>query len=141
MSEALRLAKRAKGETSPNPMVGAVLVSDGSIIGRGWHRCAGLEHAEVNAISNAHQQGHSTRDSTMYVTLEPCSTAGRTPPCTKAILDAGISRVVFSATDPNPRHAGRALRLLKNKGVEVECGILADLSACLLYTSPSPRDS
>ena len=129
MREALRLAKRAKGETSPNPMVGAVLVSDGSIIGRGWHRCAGLEHAEVNAISNAHQQGHSTRDSTMYVTLEPCSTAGRTPPCTKAILDAGISRVVFSATDPNPRHAGRAFRLLKNKGVEVECGILADLSA------------
>ena len=129
MREALRLAKRAKGETSPNPMVGAVLVSGGKIIGRGWHRSAGLEHAEVNAISNAHRQGHSTRNSTMYITLEPCSTTGRTPPCTKAILDAEISRVVFSTADPNPRHAGRALRLLKRKGVEVEYGILSDLSA------------
>ena len=86
MREALRLAKRSKGETSPNPMVGAVLVSRGKIIGRGWHRRAGLEHAEINAISNAHRLGHSTRNATMYVTLEPCSTTGLTPPCTKACL-------------------------------------------------------
>jgi diaminohydroxyphosphoribosylaminopyrimidine deaminase/5-amino-6-(5-phosphoribosylamino)uracil reductase len=129
MREALRLAKRAKGETSPNPMVGAVLVSGGNIIGRGWHRCAGLEHAEINAISNAQRLGHSTRNSTLYVTLEPCSTAGRTPPCTKAILDAGIGRVVFSTTDPNPKHSGRALRLLNSRGVEVEHGLLSDTSA------------
>ncbi|MBK28732.1 MAG: riboflavin biosynthesis protein RibD [Verrucomicrobiales bacterium] len=128
MREALRLAKRSKGETSPNPMVGAILTKRGSIIGRGWHRCAGLEHAEVNAISDAKRLGYSTRNATLYVTLEPCSTSGRTPPCTKAILDAGICRVVCSSTDPNPDHSGVAFRYLKRKGVEVEYGLLSDAS-------------
>ena len=133
MREALRLAKRSKGETSPNPMVGAVLVSRGKIIGRGWHRRAGLEHAEINAISNARRLGHPTRNATMYVTLEPCSTTGLTPPCTKAILDAGIGRVVFSATDPNPKHAGAASRLLKRKGVKVDHSLLSDKSSELNF--------
>ena len=85
MREALRLAKRAKGETSPNPLVGAVLVRRGRIIGRGWHRRAGLAHAEVNAIEDAVKNGHSTRGATLFVTLEPCSTRGRTPPCLSLI--------------------------------------------------------
>lgn len=126
MREALRLAKRAKWETSPNPMVGAVLAKRGEIIGRGCHRRAGLPHAEVNAIADAKRQGHSLGNATLYVTLEPCSTTGRTPPCTQAILDAGISRVVVAATDPNPDHAGRAFRQLKRKGVKVEHGLMAE---------------
>ena len=126
MREALRLAKRAKGETSPNPLVGAVLVRRGRIIGRGWHRRAGLAHAEVNAIEDAVKNGHSTRGATLYVTLEPCSTTGRTPPCTQAIVDAGIDRVVVAATDPNPSHAGRAFQKLRRNGLTVEHGLLAD---------------
>ena len=129
MREALRLARRAKGETSPNPLVGAILVRRGRIIGRGWHRRAGLPHAEVNAIKDATRNGHSTRNATLFVTLEPCSTTGRTPPCTQAILDAGISRVVVAATDPNPNHAGRAFQKLRSKGVAVKRGVLADRSA------------
>ena len=126
MREALRLAKRAKGETSPNPLVGAVLVRRGRIIGRGWHRRVGLVYAEVNAIEDAVKNGHSTRGATLYVTLEPCSTTGRTPPCTQAIVDAGIDRVVVAATDPNPSHAGRAFQKLRRNGLTVEHGLLAD---------------
>ena len=126
MREALRLAKRAKGETSPNPLVGAVLVRRGRIIGRGWHRRAGLAHAEVNAIEDAVKNGQSTRGATLFVTLEPCSTRGRTPPCTQAIVDAGIDRVVVAATDPNPSHAGRAFQKLRRNGLTVEHGLLAD---------------
>src|SRR5207253_9417502 len=106
MRLALRLAKKAYGKTSPNPMVGAVLVKDGKIIGRGWHRRAGLPHAEIEAIQNARRLGHPTKDATLYVTLEPCCTYGRTPPCTEAIVAAGIRKVVVGAVDPNPRHAG-----------------------------------
>ncbi len=129
MRDALRLARRARGETSPNPLVGAVLVKRGNIIGRGWHRRAGLPHAEVEVIADAKRKGNPTKGATLYVTLEPCSTSGRTPPCTHAIIRAGISRVVVAATDPNPEHAGRAFRLLKRKDIAVEHGLLAEKAA------------
>ena len=125
MRGALRLAKRAEGETSPNPLVGAVMARRGKIIGHGWHHRAGLPHAEVEAIADAKRKGNPTKGATLYVTLEPCSTSGRMPPCTRAIIGAGISRVVVAATDPNPEHAGRAFRLLKRQGVTVEHGVLA----------------
>lgn len=120
MRLALRLARRGFGMTSPNPMVGAVLVKSGKIIGRGWHRRAGEAHAEVEAFRDAERRGHSPRGAALYVTLEPCCTHGRTPPCTDAIIAAGIKRVVVGATDPNPKHAGRGFRILKRAGIEVE---------------------
>ena len=129
MREALRLAKRARGETSPNPLVGVVLAKRGRVIGRGWHRCAGLPHAEVEAIDDAKRNGHATEGASLFVTLEPCSTSGRTPPCTRAIIGAGISRVVVATTDPNPEHAGRAYLFLKRKGIAVEHGLLAEQAA------------
>ena len=129
MRDALRLARRARGETSPNPLVGAVLAKRGNIIGRGWHRRAGLPHAEVEVIADAKRKGNPTKGATLYVTLEPCSTSGRTPPCTHAIIRAGVSRVVVAATDPNPEHAGRAFRWLKRKGIAVEHGLLAEQAA------------
>src|SRR6266496_564813 len=112
MRAALRLARRGHGHTSPNPLVGALLVRKGQIIGQGWHRRAGGPHAEVEAIRDAHRRGNHTAAATLYVTLEPCSTHGRTPPCTDAIKAAGIRRVVAAATDPNPRHAGRGFKIL-----------------------------
>jgi len=129
MRLALRLARRGSGATSPNPMVGAVLVKGGKIIGRGWHRRAGLPHAEIEALRDAQKNGHSPRGATLYVTLEPCSTHGRTPPCTDAIIAAGIKRVVIGATDPNPKHGGRAFKILRRAGIEVVHGILADACA------------
>jgi diaminohydroxyphosphoribosylaminopyrimidine deaminase/5-amino-6-(5-phosphoribosylamino)uracil reductase len=119
MGLALRLARRGCGMTSPNPMVGAVLVKNGKIIGRGWHRRAGLPHAEIEALRDAQKRGHSAKGATLYVTLEPCCTHGRTPPCTEAITVAGIRRVVAGTTDPNPRHAGRAFKILRRAGIEV----------------------
>lgn len=131
MRLALRLARRGLGCTSPNPMVGAVLVRRGEILGRGWHRRAGAPHAEIEALRDAARRGHDARGATLYVTLEPCSTHGRTPPCTDAILAAGLQRVVVGATDPNPRHAGRAFALLRRAGLEVTAGVLAEESAAL----------
>ena len=122
---ALRLARRGYGATSPNPMVGAVLVKNGEIIGRGWHRRAGLPHAEIEALRDAQKHRHNPKGATLYVTLEPCCTQGRTPPCTEAIIAAGIKRVVAGATDPNPRHAGKGFEILKRAGIEVVHGILA----------------
>lgn len=119
MRLALRLARRGYGATSPNPMVGAVLVKRGKIIGRGWHKRAGGPHAEIETLRNAQQLGTSPRGATLYVTLEPCSTYGRTPPCTNAIIAAGIQRVVIGATDPNPHHAGKGFQILKRAGVAV----------------------
>src|SRR5436190_20756739 len=119
MREALRLAQRGYGRTSPNPMVGAVLVRGGKIIGRGWHRKAGLPHAEIEALRDAEKHGHSPKGATLYVTLEPCSTHGRTPPCTEAIVAAGLKRVVVGTTDPNPRQPGRGLRILKRAKLRV----------------------
>jgi diaminohydroxyphosphoribosylaminopyrimidine deaminase/5-amino-6-(5-phosphoribosylamino)uracil reductase len=126
MRLALRLASRGYGLTSPNPVVGAVLVKSGKIIGRGWHHRAGEPHAEVEAIRDATRRGHRTKGATLYVTLEPCSSQGRTPPCTKAIAAAGIRQVVVGATDPNPIHRGKAFVFLKRAGIEVRTGLLAE---------------
>lgn len=125
MRLALRLAARGAGQTSPNPMVGAVLVKRGRIIGQGWHRRAGEPHAEVEAIRDAERRGQSARDATLYVTLEPCCTHGRTPPCTDAIQAAGIRRVIVAAGDPNPAHAGRGFKLLRRAGIGLTTGLLA----------------
>ncbi len=119
MGRAITLARRSLGGTSPNPIVGAVLVRARKIIGEGWHRGAGLPHAEVEAIQNCVSRGNKPRGAILYVTLEPCSTQGRTPACTKAILHAGIKTVVVGAIDPNPKHAGRGLDLLIAAGVQV----------------------
>lgn len=124
MARALTLARRASGQTSPNPRVGAVLVRDGEEIGRGWHRRAGLPHAEIEALADAGRRGHSVSGATIHVTLEPCCTHGRTPPCTDALIRAGLSRVVVGAVDPNPRHAGHGLELLRQAGLTVESGVL-----------------
>jgi diaminohydroxyphosphoribosylaminopyrimidine deaminase/5-amino-6-(5-phosphoribosylamino)uracil reductase len=128
MRLALRLARRGYGATSPNPMVGAVLVKGGKIIGRGWHRRAGLPHAEIEALRDAQKRGHNPRGATLYVTLEPCCTHGRTPPCTDAIIAAGIKRVVIGATDPNPKHSGKAFKILRRAGIEV-CGLRRHVGA------------
>jgi diaminohydroxyphosphoribosylaminopyrimidine deaminase/5-amino-6-(5-phosphoribosylamino)uracil reductase len=102
-----------------------VLVRDGAVLGRGWHHQAGQPHAEIEALADARGRGRDPRGATLYVTLEPCCTQGRTPPCTAAIISAGIRRVVVGATDPNPRHAGRGFALLAEGGVAVEAGVLA----------------
>jgi len=134
MRQALRLAARGEGRTRPNPPVGAVLVRQESVVGRGWHRQAGGPHAEVEALREA---GPAARGATLYVTLEPCCTQGRTPPCTEAILAAGIRRVVAGAADPNPRHAGRGLAQLSAAGIVTECGLLE--SDCLDLIAPFRR--
>jgi diaminohydroxyphosphoribosylaminopyrimidine deaminase/5-amino-6-(5-phosphoribosylamino)uracil reductase len=131
MRRALELAALGAGLTLPNPRVGAVLVRGGKIIGEGYHRRAGAAHAEVNAVADAKRRGHAVAGATLYVTLEPCSTQGRTPPCTGLILREKIARVVFAATDPNPAHAGAAMRLLREAGVEISAGLLADEAVAL----------
>ena len=133
MQLALRLARKGFGATSPNPMVGAVLVKRGKIIGRGWHHRAGLPHAEIEALRDAQKRGENPKGATLYVTLEPCSTHGRTPPCSEAIIAAGIKQVVVGTIDPNPRHAGAGLKILRRAGIGVvrcnellegECNVL-----------------
>ncbi|MCS7063274.1 MAG: bifunctional diaminohydroxyphosphoribosylaminopyrimidine deaminase/5-amino-6-(5-phosphoribosylamino)uracil reductase RibD, partial [Methylacidiphilales bacterium] len=127
MKQALRLASRAKGLTSPNPTVGAVIAYKGQVVAQGYHRGAGQPHAEIVAIQNAHRAGYRNLSRcTLYVTLEPCSTFGRTPPCTDAIIQEKFQRVVIAALDPNPQHSGRALSLLKQGGIQVEHGLLAE---------------
>jgi diaminohydroxyphosphoribosylaminopyrimidine deaminase / 5-amino-6-(5-phosphoribosylamino)uracil reductase len=118
MRRALRLALRARGTTAPNPMVGAVVVREGQVVGEGWTQPPGDAHAEVTALRAA---GPRARGATVYVTLEPCSAHGRTPPCTAALISAGVARVVFGASDPNPVMAGGAIQLL-NAGIEVVGG-------------------
>jgi len=125
---ALALARRGTGTTSPNPMVGSVIARGNRIVARGWHRAAGQPHAEIEALRDAEKRGINTRGATLYVTLEPCCTFGRTPPCTDAISRAGFGRVVVGATDPNPRHAGRAFEILRQAGIQVDHGILS--AAC-----------
>ena len=126
MRQALRLARRGYGTTSPNPMVGAVLVKGRKIIGRGWHRRAGQPHAEIEALHDAKARGNNVRGATLYVTLEPCCTHGRTPPCTDAIIAAGIKQVVVGAVDPNPRHRGRGLRILERAGIATTRGVMTE---------------
>lgn len=126
MSQALQEAKIGIGKTTPNPPVGAVIVKDNLLLGTGWHRKAGMPHAEREAIADAiaRHGAQSLRGATAYVTLEPCSTQGRTPPCVQGLIDAGIERVVYACEDPNPAHAGRADNLLKGAGIIVEKGVL-----------------
>jgi diaminohydroxyphosphoribosylaminopyrimidine deaminase/5-amino-6-(5-phosphoribosylamino)uracil reductase len=123
MQRALELGALGKGTTSPNPRVGAVVVKDGRIIGEGYHRRAGEEHAEVIALRAA---GEGAMGAALVVTLEPCSTPGRTPPCTNAILEAGIAELVYGAEDVNPDHSGRGLRLLRERGLSVVGPVLQD---------------
>ncbi len=122
MRLALSCARRGEGHTRPNPPVGAVIVRGGRVIASGYHRRAGAAHAEVEALRAC---GAAARGATLYVTLEPCSTEGRTPPCTGAILRAGIARVVVGCEDPNPRHAGRGFELLRAAGVRVDGDVCA----------------
>src|SRR5262245_33551093 len=121
MARALQLAERGRGRTSPNPLVGAVVVSpEGVVVGQGYHERAGEAHAEINAIEAA---GNRTRGATLYCTLEPCSHVGRTGPCTHRIVTAGITRVVASVQDPNPVVSGRGFEYLRAHGVHVEIGV------------------
>jgi diaminohydroxyphosphoribosylaminopyrimidine deaminase/5-amino-6-(5-phosphoribosylamino)uracil reductase len=121
MARALRLAERGLYTTTPNPRVGCVLVRDGRVVGEGWHARAGEPHAEVHALRAA---GEQARGATAYVTLEPCSHHGRTPPCAHALIDAGVARVVTCMRDPNPQVSGRGMELLTLAGVRVEVGLM-----------------
>lgn len=128
MARALQLAANGRGYTSPNPMVGAVVAApDGRIIGEGWHRRYGGPHAEVNAVASVCDADRPLLcQSTIYITLEPCSHYGKTPPCAKMLVDIGIRRVVVGSEDPNPKVAGRGLQMLRDSGIEVICGILEE---------------
>lgn len=123
MGLALELAARGLGRTSPNPAVGCVLVRGGRIVGRGWHEAAGTPHAEAAALADA---GDEARGATAYVTLEPCAHFGRTPPCTDALIAAGVARVVAAAADPNPDVAGNGAERLREAGVEVSVGVMRE---------------
>ena len=120
MQMALDLAKKGEGFTSPNPMVGAVIVKDGKVIGKGYHKAAGEAHAEVNAIDDA---GALAKNATLYVTLEPCNHTGRTPPCTEKVITSGIRRVVAAMNDPNPGVKGGGLDYLKSRGISITVGV------------------
>lgn len=120
MDFAIRLAATTKGQTSPNPVVGAVIVKDGNIIGMGAHLKAGEPHAEIHALNMA---GEKSKGATMYVTLEPCAHVGRTPPCAEALIKAELARVVVAATDPDERVSGRGIEMIKSAGIEVIQGI------------------
>lgn len=121
MRQALALAARGVGATSPNPMVGAVVVAGGKVVGSGWHRRAGGPHAEVYALRQA---GALAKGATLYVTLEPCAHHGRTPPCAPLVVESGVRRVVTAMQDPNPLVAGRGFEILKNTGIEIVSGVL-----------------
>jgi diaminohydroxyphosphoribosylaminopyrimidine deaminase/5-amino-6-(5-phosphoribosylamino)uracil reductase len=128
MRQALALAARARGRTSPNPMVGCVVVKDGQLIGRGYHEKAGAPHAEVVALQEA---GAAAAGATLYVSLEPCCHYGRTPPCTQAIIAAGVRRVVAAMRDPNPLVSGRGAEELRQAGIAVTLGVLAEEASTL----------
>jgi diaminohydroxyphosphoribosylaminopyrimidine deaminase / 5-amino-6-(5-phosphoribosylamino)uracil reductase len=130
MRLALRQARKGLGKTSPNPAVGAVLVRDGAVLSTGWHRRAGGPHAEIEALS-ALPELESAAGATLYVTLEPCSTTGRTPPCVDAIIAAKIGRVVIGSIDANPRHQGRGLDQLRHAGITVTTGVLEEETGLL----------
>lgn len=129
MHLALDEARKADHRTSPNPMVGAVVVKDGEVVGSGHHRRAGEAHAEVLALDAA---GGQAQGGTLYLTLEPCTFEGRTPPCAPRVIDAGLARVVIGAADPNPRVSGAGIRQLRDKGIEVTVGVLAREAARLV---------
>jgi diaminohydroxyphosphoribosylaminopyrimidine deaminase/5-amino-6-(5-phosphoribosylamino)uracil reductase len=128
MQIALQEARKGVGKTAPNPPVGAVIVKNGDFLGQGWHRCAGMPHAEVEAIRSASEVhgADAVKGATAYITLEPCSTVGLTPACTSGLIQAGIARVVYACQDPNPHHAGAADKILNQAGIEVVSGVLKD---------------
>jgi len=128
MKMALELAARARGRTSPNPMVGAVVVKDGTVIGKGWHQRAGTPHAEIHAIREA---GADAAGATLYVTLEPCCHHGRTGPCSEAVIRARVARVVVAMADPNPLVSGGGIKRLAEAGIDVACGVLEQEAAAL----------
>ncbi|MCX5679556.1 MAG: bifunctional diaminohydroxyphosphoribosylaminopyrimidine deaminase/5-amino-6-(5-phosphoribosylamino)uracil reductase RibD [Candidatus Omnitrophica bacterium] len=128
MKTAIRLAKKAEGMTSPNPLVGAVLVKAHRVVGKGYHKRCGLPHAEVNAIRDA---GLKARGADLYVTLEPCDHFGRTPPCTGAIIKAGIKRVIIGIKDPNPVNNGKGMVRLKRAGIKIVTGVLGKEAALI----------
>jgi diaminohydroxyphosphoribosylaminopyrimidine deaminase/5-amino-6-(5-phosphoribosylamino)uracil reductase len=128
MARALRLAARGLYSTEPNPRVGCLLVRDGEVVGEGWHRRAGSPHAERIALNAA---GERARGATAYVTLEPCCHHGKTPPCTDALLESGVARVVVATEDPNPLVAGQGLAILRARGIEVRSGVLAEQARAL----------
>ena len=126
MRLALELAGRGAGHVSPNPMVGAVIVKDGKLIGEGWHEYCGGLHAERNALADCRKKRNDPQGATIYVTLEPCCHYGKTPPCTEAIMENGLSRVVFGAWDPNPLVAGKGIDILKKAGIETEGPVMEE---------------
>lgn len=128
MARALKLARRGFYTTDPNPRVGCVLVREGEVVGEGWHRLTGGPHAEIEALKAA---GERARGAECYITLEPCCHYGRTPPCTKALIQAGVRRVVVAMIDPNPRVAGQGLAQLRSAGIEVTCGVLEEEARAL----------
>ena len=123
MKRALTLARKGIGKTAPNPAVGCVIVKNGTIIGEGWHKRAGGHHAEVHALQMA---GDAAQGAVVYVTLEPCSHTGRTPPCCDALISAGVRRVVAGMSDPNPRVNGKGLQALERAGIQTSCGVLEE---------------
>lgn len=125
MQRALTLAARGMYTTTPNPRVGCVIVKDGEVIGEGFTQPAGQDHAEVQALKDARARGHDVAGSTVYVTLEPCSHFGRTPPCASTLIDARVAKVVAAMEDPNPQVSGRGLGMLRDAGIDVRCGLLA----------------
>ncbi len=128
MQRALRLAERGLYTTDPNPRVGCVIVRDGTVVGEGWHRRAGEPHAEILALRQAAERAAGA---TVYVTLEPCSHHGKTPPCADALADAGVARVVAAMQDPNPAVAGSGFEYLRSRGIDVESGLLEDAARAL----------
>ncbi len=123
MRRALALAEKGRGYVSPNPMVGAVIVKDGHIVGEGYHQRYGEAHAEINAIRDAHD---NTRDATLYITLEPCAHHGQTPPCVDAVINAGFRRVVVATADPNPKTNGRSISRMMDCGIQVDLGVMEE---------------
>ena len=121
MQQAIRLAKKGLFTTDPNPSVGCVIVNDGEIVGEGWHQLAGEAHAEINALKQA---GSKAKDATVFVTLEPCSHTGKTPPCAEALIEAGVKKVIAAMKDPNPLVAGSGLKKLQDAGIATEDGLL-----------------
>lgn len=129
MSRALQLATRAMYLSAPNPRVGCVIVRDGRILGEGSTQPAGSNHAEIEALQEARRNGHDVRGATVYVTLEPCSHFGRTPPCSTALIEAHVARVIAAVEDPNPVVFGRGLEMLRSGGIDVRCGLLEQEAA------------
>jgi len=136
LRRALELAEQGRGRVSPNPLVGAVIVRDGAVIGEGYHAALGELHAERAAIEDAGARGEDLAGTTIYVTLEPCAHTGRQPPCTEAILEAGISRVVYASEDPTDKAAGRGPGMLRDGGVEVELAGGPEATSARLLNQP-----